>query len=819
VVFGSFIQRPRKAAPHLVPYHAENLLKNCFAVLAGRPEQTGIGNDPDVLRDEGTDVIGESDHCQGKPAITLGSVRSFFSARFGRGIAFRLLVSVLLFSSAVTLTLTALELYLDYKRDVAAIDARLDEIQQGYAESLAESLWNLDANQLQLQLAGIRRLPDVTLVEIREIDATRDSPVVAAGEPGARSIVVREFPLYHVVDSVTRPFGTVRVEASFTRIYQELVERALILLLSQGAKTFLVSLFIVYIFHRLVTRHLLSIARFVGHYDLAHPPPPLGLQRVSPRQGDELDALVEAFNMLCTDLQRAYQDLKKSEQRFRDYAETASDWYWETGPDHRFTYVSDPYQASFGERVSIIGRSRRDLAPQEELGQQRWREHFAVLDRHEPFRNFEYTLRDADKITRHVSTSGRPIFDGAGRFMGYRGTTTDLTAQREAEERLHQTQKMDAIGQLTGGIAHDFNNILTVILGIGEMLRESLADRPQLATTARMIEDAASRGAALTQQLLAFARKQMLAPRATDVNALVVETVKLLRSTLGAQIEIQVTPQRDVWPAMIDPSQLSTALLNLAVNARDAMPDGGKLTIETSNVVLDDASARANPEISPGSYVLVSVADNGSGIPAAIRDKVFEPFFTTKQVGKGTGLGLSMVYGFAKQSGGHVTITSEEGHGTTIRIYLPRTADVGAGSGEPEHKAAARSANETILVVEDDEMVRKSVIMQLEGLGYRTLAASNGAEALALVDQGVPFDVLFTDIVMPGGISGAELGREVAGRRPNVKMLYTSGYSEDGIVHHGRLDPGVVLLGKPYRKLDLARKIRDVLGDQAQPGE
>jgi PAS domain S-box-containing protein len=783
-----------------------------IGVLAGRAEQAGIGSDPDVFRDEGTDVIGESDRFQGKPAIALESVRSFFSAPSGGGIAVRLLVSVLLFSSAVTLTLTALELYLDYKRDVAAIDVRLDEIQQGYAESLAESLWNLDTNQLQLQLAGIRRLPDVTFVEVRETDTARASPVVAAGEPGARSIVVREFPLSHVVDSVARPFGAVRVEASLTRIYHELAERTLILLLIQGAKTFLVSLFIVYIFHQLVTRHLLSIARFVGHYDLAHPPPALNLQRVSPKQGDELDELVEAFNMLCASLQHAYQDLKNSEQRFRDYAETASDWYWETGPDHRFTYVSDPFRASFGEGGSIIGKSRRDLAPQEELGQERWREHIALLDRHEPFRNFEYTLPDADKLARHVSTSGRPIFDDSGRFMGYRGTTTDLTAQREAEERLHQTQKMDAIGQLTGGIAHDFNNILTVIMGIAELLRESLADRPQLATTAKLIDDAATRGAALTRQLLAFARRQMLAPRATDVNALVTETVKLLRSTLGAQIEIQVTPQRDAWPAMIDPSQLSTALLNLAVNARDAMPDGGKLMIETSNVVLDDAAAKANPEITPGSYVLLSVTDNGSGIPAAIRDKVFEPFFTTKPVGKGTGLGLSMVYGFAKQSGGHVTITSEEGHGTTIRIYLPRTGDDGASSEQPKHHVVPRSGHETILVVEDDAMVRTSVIRQLESLGYRTLAAGNSAEALALVDQGLVFDVLFTDIVMPGGINGAELGREVARRRPAVKILYTSGYSEDGIVHDGRLDPGIVLLGKPYRKLDLARKIRDVLG-------
>jgi PAS domain S-box-containing protein len=762
-------------------------------------------------------VIGEDDHRQDKPAIALAAARKFLSARSGGGIAVRLLVNVLLFSSVVTLILTALQFYLDYKRDIQAVDVRLDEIERGYADSLAESLWNLDTNLLQLQLAGIRRLPDITFVEVRETNTARSPPLAAAGEHSTGPIVVREFPLSHVQDSVRQPFGTVRIEASLTRIYQELTERALILLLIQGAKTFLVSLFIVYIFHQLVTRHILSIARFVGHYDLAHPPPPLSLQRASPAEGDELDKLVHAFNMLCVTLQHAYQNLKQSEQRFRDYTETASDWYWETGPDHRFTYFSDPFRASFGDPGTVIGKRRTDLVLDRDSEQEKWREHIAALNQHQPFRNFEYTLHDANKRARHVSTNGRPMYDDAGRFMGYRGTTTDLTAQREAEQRLHQTQKMDAIGQLTGGIAHDFNNILTIILGIVGLLSEGVADRPELASIAEMIDEAAGRGAALTQQLLAFARKQMLAPRTTDVNALVTETVKLLRSTLGEQIELEVKLQDDAWRAMIDPTQLSTALLNLAVNARDAMPKGGKLVIEIRNVVLDDAYAKANSEVRPGSYVLVSVADNGAGIPAAIRDKVFEPFFTTKEVGKGTGLGLSMVYGFAKQSGGHVTIDSEEGHGTIVDVYLPRTGDDGVGVEQLAPDVATRSGGETILVVEDDEMLRISVIRQLQSLGYRTIAAGTGAEALALIDRGAQFDLLFTDMIMPGGMNGSELGREVTRRRPTVKLLYTSGYSENGIMHDGRLDPGVVLLGKPYRKLDLARKIREVLGDLPRP--
>jgi CheY-like chemotaxis protein len=381
----------------------------------------------------------------------------------------------------------------------------------------------------------------------------------------------------------------------------------------------------------------------------------------------------------------------------------------------------------------------------------------------------------------------------------------------ETERQLRQSQKMDAIGQLTGGIAHDFNNLLTVITGTIEILAEGVADRPNLAAIAEMINEAAARGADLTQLLLAFGRKQPLRPRATDVNGLLVESAQLLRPTLGEHIEIQSVLQEDAWRAMVDSSQLSTAIVNLALNARDAMPTGGKLMFETSNVVLDEAYARKQAEVRPGSYVMIAVTDTGTGIPTAVRDKVFEPFFTTKGTGKGTGLGLSMVYGFVKQSNGHVNLYSEVGHGTTVKLYLPRIEEEALASVTPAPAAAVPGGNERILVVEDDALVRNYVVAQLQSLGYRTLSAGSGLEALALVDGGAEFDLLFTDVIMPGGMNGRQLAHEAVKRRPSLSVLYTSGYTDSAMVHQGRLEPGVALLNKPYRKAELAKKIREVL--------
>ena len=385
-----------------------------------------------------------------------------------------------------------------------------------------------------------------------------------------------------------------------------------------------------------------------------------------------------------------------------------------------------------------------------------------------------------------------------------------LHDKNTADLQLHQAQKMEAVGQLTGGVAHDLNNILTVITGTIEILAEAVADRPELLAIAKMIDEAAARGADLTLRLLAFARKQPLQPREVDINKLAVDAANLLRPTLGEHVEISVRLASEAPSALIDPSQLTNAIVNLALNSRDAMADGGKLTIETCNVVLDEAYAAINPDVVAGDYVVVAVTDSGHGIPAGILEKVFEPFFTTKDVDKGSGLGLSMVYGFVKQSNGHIRICSEEGVGTTVRLYLPPAT----GIAKPAAAAvvpALEGGDETILVVEDDNLVRGFVLTQLESLGYLTLAASNATEALVVIDGPQQIDLLFTDMIMPGSMNGRQLADAALKRRASLKVLYTSGYSNEAIIHHGHLDDGVLLLPKPYRKSDLAQMIRTAL--------
>jgi signal transduction histidine kinase len=385
-----------------------------------------------------------------------------------------------------------------------------------------------------------------------------------------------------------------------------------------------------------------------------------------------------------------------------------------------------------------------------------------------------------------------------------------LCEKNVADLQLRQAQKMQAVGQLTGGIAHDLNNILTVITGTIEILAEGVADRPELLSITRMIDQAGARGADLTQRLLAFARKQPLQPREVDVNTLVMEAANLLRPMLGEQVEVHLMPGADTSRALIDPRQLTSAILNLALNARDAMANGGNLAIETGNVILDDSHAAINSDVSAGKYVMVAVIDSGHGIPAGILEHVFEPFFTTKDVGKGSGLGLSMVYGFVKQSNGHIRIESEEGRGTTVRIYLPQAVGV-AEPVELPGTPSIEGDRETILVVEDDHLVRTFVVGQIQSLGYSTLAAVNAAEALVVIDGPQEIDLLFTDMIMPGSMNGRELADQARQRRASLKILFTSGYSNETIIHNGHLDAGVLLLAKPYRKSDLARMIRAAL--------
>jgi len=387
------------------------------------------------------------------------------------------------------------------------------------------------------------------------------------------------------------------------------------------------------------------------------------------------------------------------------------------------------------------------------------------------------------------------------------------------EDALRQAQKMEAIGQLTGGVAHDFNNLLTVILGgldiIGRQLPSMAAgtatERVRRARDGAM--DAANRAARLTQHLLAFARRQPLEPKVIDINKLVSGTSELLRRTLGGQIDLETVLAGGLWAAEVDPVQLENALVNLAVNARDAMPEGGKLTIETHNAHLDDAYVAAIPEGVPaGQYVLIAVSDTGTGMDAETVNRVFEPFFTTKEPGKGTGLGLSQVYGFVRQSGGHVRIYSEPGNGTAVKIYLPRSR----GAEEKVERTSERNlselrGDETILVVEDHSGLRDYVSAILADQGYRILAAETAADALDMLAGESDVRLLLTDVVLPGGMNGRQLADEALQLRPDLKLLFMTGYTRNAIVHGGRLDPGVELIGKPFTYEQLALKLRSLL--------
>ncbi|KAF1006314.1 MAG: Blue-light-activated protein [Luteibacter sp.] len=399
-------------------------------------------------------------------------------------------------------------------------------------------------------------------------------------------------------------------------------------------------------------------------------------------------------------------------------------------------------------------------------------------------------------------------------------TLQERVTQRTAEllrtqDALRQSQKMEAIGNLTGGVAHDFNNLLQVISGNLQLLAEDTAGNDRASRRVSNAMAGVTRGSKLAAQLLAFGRRQPLAPKVVNIGRFIRDMDDLLRRTLGEAIEIETIIAGGLWNTLIDPGNIENALLNLAINARDAMDGQGRLTIEAGNAYLDANYVDALDDVSAGQYVLLAVTDTGHGIDADIVDKVFDPFFTTKPEGRGTGLGLSMVYGFVKQSGGHIRIYSEAGHGTTVKLYMPRTTqtedvivdiDVGPVTG----------GSETILVAEDDDAVRETVVAMLADLGYRVLKARDASSALSIVDSGIPIDLLFTDVVMPGTLKSTELARKACERLPGMAVVFTSGYTENSIVHGGRLDEGVELLSKPYTRESLARKLRQVFAAQAQ---
>ncbi len=491
-------------------------------------------------------------------------------------------------------------------------------------------------------------------------------------------------------------------------------------------------------------------------------------------------------------------------ERLTDTLENVGDAFVLIDRRGRFQFVNGQAESLFGiSRDKLIGRDVLQALPGVVGGVFEQRLSDALLN-HEAVQFVEFSA----VYDRWVDVRAYPTHEGLSVYF------RDISQERRLQEQVRQSQQLESVGQLSGGVAHDFNNLLTVILGNAEMLVEELSHDAELEPLAKMIFESAKRGADLTQRMLAFARRQPLAPQVVDVCMLIAGFEAMVRRMLSEDIDIAIVRDHKPCLAMVDPVQLESALLNLCVNARDAMPDGGKLTLETTQVELDAAYAQQHLDVQAGDYVLVAVTDTGCGIPPETLARVFEPFFTTKEQGRGTGLGLAMVYGLVKQSGGHVTIYSEPDQGTTIRLYLPcaqgqvhEYTPTQPGTLEAMHA----DKRETVLVVEDDVQVRRFATNQLGRLGYNVLEAGDGAQALDIVLQRDDIDLLFTDVVMPGTMNGRQLADAARQYRPGLRVLFTSGYTANAIVHQGRLDPDVLFLPKPYRRTALAARIRAAL--------
>ena len=525
-------------------------------------------------------------------------------------------------------------------------------------------------------------------------------------------------------------------------------------------------------------------------------------------QADELTSALERR-------ERSEDTLRATQTQFKSILDHAPMMVSVRDLDGRFTFINRPYVEFAGlSEDQVLGRTFAELRPKrraEEVAAQD-----AEVIRQRRAMQWEIEI-PRESGARNGLIIKFPIYDHDGTVVSTGAILFDVTEQKRAEAAIAQAQRIDSLGQLTGGIAHDFNNLLTSILLNADVLASLLDEK--LRPLAESVRLAAERGADLTRRLLAFGRRQMLEPRPTDVRELLAGMEPLLHRTLGEHIEIKAVHADSLWHATIDPGQLENAVINLAVNARDAMPNGGRLTIETANVEFDAEQLIALPEGRPGPYVMVAVGDTGCGMTAEVAARAFEPFFTTKDVGKGTGLGLSMVYGFVTQSGGHVRITSEVGVGTVARLYLPRSAVVAASAdaAPPAVRELPRGC-ETILFVEDDPMVREHTGRQIVGLGYAVITAENAIEALKLADDGYVPDLLFTDVVMPGGMNGRQLALKLRERWPRLRVLYTSGYAHGQLTIDGESVPSKYVLGKPYRRADLAAKLREVLDEPEAEG-
>ncbi|MGB0036620.1 MAG: CHASE4 domain-containing protein [Candidatus Acidiferrales bacterium] len=523
---------------------------------------------------------------------------------------------------------------------------------------------------------------------------------------------------------------------------------------------------------------------------------------------DELGYLGKAINGMLEDLENTESDRHEGRTRLGVMVENMPAVLWTTDTDLRFT-------SSMGAGLEALGLKKNEIVGKSLFEYFRTDDpEFAPIVAHRKALAGESVTYEQEWERRIFESHVQPLHSSEGDLLGVIGVALDITDRKHLADQLRQSQKMQAVGELAGGVAHDFNNLLMVVKGHAEMLSDRMDEKSPLRTHVEQVQKAADRAASLTRQLLAFSRKQVLQPRVLDLNEVVQGMIQMFSRVMGGNIELTFVPGMKLSRVKADPGQVEQVLLNLVVNARDAMPDGGRITIETANVELDRAFAAKHSAMEPGRYVMMMVTDTGCGMDQQTQSRIFEPFFTTKSQGRGTGLGLATVYGVVKQSGGFIWVYSEVNRGTTFKVYLPEVTEKAEKRAPETGVTAPPPGNETILFVEDEESVRILVREYLEAIGYRVLEAADGVQALEIAGaQRGPIHLLITDVVMPR-VSGRELATQLAPTRPDLKVLYISGYTDDSVFRHGVLEGGVAFLQKPFNLKALAQKIREVLEGQ-----
>jgi len=742
------------------------------------------------------------------------------SALKGRRLSVRLLLAVGGCSLLFVLLAIGWQLATEYRRDLEGIDSRLRFIAGSYVPALSASVYQVDEEQVRLQLRGILQLADIVYAQVRE-EFNQQTYAIAEGDPGARGTVVREYPLQYPGQPPIL-MGTLQVKASLDGASARLRQRALTIIVTNALLIVPLALAILIILQFVLNRHLVKMAQYARAFNLDTLDQDLVLQRRSGRAGalDELDQLVASINEMRLRIRddlahrrEAQQQLLLQKVLLESVIEARIDGILIVGQDRRCLLLNRHFAALWQLPSELAaGAAVTDVVAwikQRLLNPESFQVMIARLEE-APDEIFQgEAILQTGEVYEYASV---PVANSAGLQYGRLWSCRDITQRKALEEQLRQARKLETLGSLAGGIAHDLNNLLSPIIGYAELgLIRAATDDGARVNFAQIVK-AAGRAADLTRQILAFSRKQVLAVKIIDLNQLLRDLAAMMQRLIGETVVVQILAVDESALIRADKGQIEQVVLNMAINARDAMPSGGTLTIETAFVDLDQGYAQGHPEVQPGEYVMLSISDTGAGIDPLIRDRIFEPFFTTKEHGKGTGLGLATSFGIIKQHHGHIWVYSELGHGTTFKIYLPRTTGTPQPAQVEEPVERQLHGTEHILVVEDDPMVREFVCTTLASHGYRITAADSPAVALDRVDQGgQDIALLLTDVVMPG-MNGRQLHRRLTQAIAGLKVLYMSGYTENVIADQGVLYAGVDFIQKPFSVRALLHKVRQVLG-------